>query len=277
MSSNEVRQGDPRFASLVKKRFNKRFAGKPDYFRVVSSAQDIAAALEEAVSKNLRVAVQSGGHSLEGFVSDPAVRVVIDTSLLSSINHDADLNAFAVGAGATLGEALRRLFLGWGVMLPAGQSPDIGVGGHVLGGGFGFFHREHGLAVDHLYGVEVVVVDEAGKARVVTATREPSDPNRALWWAHTGCGGGNLGIVTRYFFQSPGAHGGDPTLLLPKAPEHVTTFRAEWDRKHIDEASFTSLVRNYGDWCEHNSDADEMQCHDAEFCPSFTQVQLFES
>ena len=89
--------------------------------------------------------------------------------------------------------------------IPAGESPDLGVGGHVLGGAFGFLCRQHGLAADHLYGVEVVVVDETGTARSVVATREPSDPNRELWWAHTGGGGGNFGIVTRYWFRSPGA------------------------------------------------------------------------
>jgi FAD/FMN-containing dehydrogenase len=47
-----------------------------------------------------------------------------------------------------------------GVTLPAGVSPEIGIGGHVLGGAFGFLCRQHGLAADPLYGVEVVVVDE---------------------------------------------------------------------------------------------------------------------
>ena len=127
--------------------------------------------------------------------------------------------------GTTLGEVYRKLFLGWGVTLPAGVCPNVGVGGHVLGGGFGFLCRQHGLAADHLYGVEVVVVDETGTARSVIATREPSDPNRELWWAHTGGGGGNFGIVTRYWFRSPDASGADPARLLPKAPASVLIFQ----------------------------------------------------
>jgi hypothetical protein len=254
--TNEVVPGDPRYAFSLRKRFNKRFDGKPDRFWLVRSTDDVAEALDHAVRKNLRVVAQSGGHCLEGFVSDPEVRVVIDTSLMSQVYYDEKMDALAIEAGATLGEVCRKLLLGWGVMLPAGQSPDIGVGGHVLGGAFGFFHRQHGLAVDHLYAVEVVVVDEAGKARCVTATRELSDPNRELWWAHTGCGGGNLGIVTRYFFRSPDAGGPDPREFLPKAPEYVTTFKAEWNWRDIDETSFTSLVRNYGDWCERNGDVE---------------------
>jgi hypothetical protein len=36
------------------------------------------------------------------------------------------MSAFAVEAGATVGETYRTLFLRWGLMIPAGESPDIG-------------------------------------------------------------------------------------------------------------------------------------------------------
>ena len=77
-------------------------------------------------------------------------------------------------------------------------------------------------------------MDADGRPRVVVATREPSDPNRELWWALTGAGGGNFGIVTRYWFRSPGASGADPAALLPRAPESITTFQAEWSWNDID-------------------------------------------
>jgi FAD/FMN-containing dehydrogenase len=253
---DKVGPDDPRYADLVRRGFNKRFAGKPDYVRLVGSTEQVADAVQDAARDKLRVAVRSGGHCLEGFVADPAVRVVIDTSLMTGVDYDPEMDAFAVEAGATLGEAYRKLFLGWGVTIPAGESPDLGVGGHVLGGAFGFLCRQHGLAADHLYGVEVVVVDETGTARSVVATREPSDPNRDLWWAHTGGGGGNFGVVTRYWFRSPGARSTDPASLLPKAPDSVLTFRVAWSWEDIDAAAFTRLVRNFGNWCERNRDAD---------------------
>ena len=155
---------------------------------------------------------------------------------------------------AGLGEAYRRLFLGWGLTIPAGVSPNVGIGGHIVGGGFGFLCRQHGLASDHLYGVEVVVVDDTGTATIVVATREPDDPNRDLWWAHTGGGGGNFGIVTRYWFRSPGAEGSNPARLLPKAPDSVLTFKAEWNWQDLDRSAFARLVGNFGEWCERNSE-----------------------
>lgn len=264
-ASIKIEPHDLRYADLIGRGFNKRFAGKPDYVRLVDSTEQVVDAVQDAVRNNLRVAVRSGGHYLEGFVADPAIRVVIDTSVMTSVYYDRDTGAFAVEAGATLGEVYRKLFLGWGVTIPAGISPGIGVGGHMLGGAFGFLCRQHGLAADHLYAVEVVVVDETGTARSVLATREPSDPNRDLWWAHTGGGGGNFGIVTRYWFRSPGvgesnsansAIALDPTRLLPRAPASVLRFKAEWNWEDIDEPSFMQLVRNHGDWCELNSEAD---------------------
>lgn len=256
MDPDKVEPDDPRYADLVRRGFNKRFAGQPDYVRLVRCTDDVVRAVQDAVRDGLRVVARSGGHCLEGFVADPAVRVVVDTSLMTGVGYDPEKAAFAVEAGATLGEVYRKLFLGWGLTIPAGESPDLGVGGHVLGGAFGFLCRQHGLAADHLYGVEVVVVDESGTARSVVATREPSDPNRDLWWAHTGGGGGNFGIVTRYWLRSPGASGTDPALLLPKAPRSVLTFRVAWPWEGFGPAAFGRLARNFGSWCERNGGPD---------------------
>jgi aclacinomycin oxidase len=109
------------------------------------------------------------------------------------------------------------------------------------------------LAADHLYGVELVTVDATGKAQCVVATREAGDPHRELWWAHTGGGGGNFGIVTRYWLRSPEVSGAEPFTSLPKAPASITTFRVAWDWKDLDQAAFSLLVRNFGQWSLDNS------------------------
>jgi len=247
--------GDPGYLAVIDKRFNKRFRASPDYVRLVSSTDQVVSAVEEAVREGRRLAVTSGGHCLEGFVSDPEVRVIIDVSPMKRVYYDAEMGAVAVEAGATVGETFRALFEAWGAVIPLGEYPEIGMGGHVAGGAFGFLCRQLGLAADYLHAVEVVTVDAGGRASSVTATCETSDPHRDLWWAHTGGGGGNFGVVTRYWFRSPGALGQDLTGLLPRAPESITTFKAEWSWSDIDQPTFLRLLRNHGIWCEQHSDA----------------------
>ena len=91
---------DPRYDAVVDKRFNKRFRARPDYVRLVSSTDQVVSAVEEAVREGRRLAVTSGGHCLEGFVSDPEVRAIIDISPMKRVYHDADMRAVAVEAGA---------------------------------------------------------------------------------------------------------------------------------------------------------------------------------
>ena len=256
MPSARIERGDPRYRAVVDKRFNKRFSADPDYVRLANSTEQVCAAIEEAVGEGRRLVVTSGGHCLEGFVSDPDVRVIVDVSPMKGIYHDADKRAIAVEAGVTVGEAFRTLFETWGTVIPLGEYPGIGMGGHVAGGAFGFLCRQLGLAADYLYAVEVVTVNESGRARTAVATREANDPNRDLWWAHTGAGGGNFGVVTRYWFRSPDAAGEDPATLLPRAPDSMTTFKAEWDWSRIDRTSFLRLLRNHGIWHERHSDDD---------------------
>lgn len=249
-----IKADDDRYRAVIDRQFNKRFRARPDYVRLVHSTEEVIIAVNDAVREGRRLVVTSGGHCLEGFVSDPDVQVIVDISPMKRISFDGAMRAIVVEGGATVGETFQAMFEQWGVVVPLGEYPHIGMGGHVGGGAFGFLCRLLGLAADYLYGVELVTVDADGRAQRVVATREPSDPNHELWWAHTGGGGGNFGIVTKYWFRDPVADGDDPIRLLPRAPESITTFEAEWNWSDIDRDAFTRLMRNHGRWCEENSD-----------------------
>ncbi|MGK5629523.1 FAD-binding oxidoreductase [Streptomyces sp. URMC 123] len=250
-----VTPADRRYPDLVWGT-NRRWVGTPDRVHLVSSADEVVAAVQEAVDTGRGLAVRSGGHCYEDFVTHDGVRVVIDVSGMDRIAYDPARRAFAVEPGARLGPLYSTLYKRWGVTVPAGTCPSVGVGGHVVGGGYGALSRLHGLVVDHLYGVELVVVDRRGTARKVVATREPDDPNRELWWAHTGAGGGNFGVITKYWLRSPGATGGDPAGLLPRPPAELLISTVTWPWEGMTEASFTRLLGNYGRWCERNSGPD---------------------
>ena len=60
----KVSRDDVRYATFVQKRFNKRFPGTPEAFRLVDSTEQVVEALEEVVKTNRRLAVRSGGRCL---------------------------------------------------------------------------------------------------------------------------------------------------------------------------------------------------------------------
>ncbi|MCP3822796.1 FAD-binding oxidoreductase [Streptomyces sp. A3M-1-3] len=252
-----VGPSDARYQGLASG-VNLRWVGTPDHVRVVGSTDQVVQAVQEAVDRGQRIAVRSGGHCYEDFVTHADVRVVIDMSGMTGVFYDRERQAFAVEPGALLGTVYRSLYKGWGVTIPGGTCPTVGAGGHIAGGGYGPLSRLHGLTVDHLYAVEVVVVDADGNARKVVATREASDPNRDLWWAHTGAGGGNFGVITRYWLRSPNATGTDPSAMLPQPPAELLVSDISWSWSGMTEQSFTRLLKNFSRWHEKNSGADSV-------------------
>ncbi|MTE22501.1 FAD-binding protein [Streptomyces sp. TRM43335] len=251
---------DARYPDLVEG-YNHRFTGRPECVRLVRTTDEVAAAVQDAVDTGRRIAVRSGGHCFEDFTASPDIRVLLDLSPMAAVSYDEDMRAFAVEGGATLDRVYRRLHDGWGVTVPAGTCFEVGVGGHVCGGGYGHLSRRDGLVVDHLHAVEVVTVDESGTVRVVVATREPDDPHHDLWWAHTGGGGGNFGVVTRFWLRSPGDAPTSPGRALPRAPRRMRRADVTWSWDSLDEESFTRLLVNYASWYEKNSAPDSPARH----------------
>src|ERR1043165_9854139 len=92
----KIEENDPRFEVLLRRNFNKRFTGRPEYSRLAERPEDVAAAVQEAVTEGKRLSVRSGGHCLEGFVADPAVRVLLDMSLMTGVYFDETKKAFCV-------------------------------------------------------------------------------------------------------------------------------------------------------------------------------------
>lgn len=249
-----VRPGDARYPDLVRG-MNQRWTARPKSVRLVATTEQVRDTVQQAVDAGRRLTVRGGGHCYENFVFNDAVETVIDLSEMSEVRYDEQRGAFEVQAGATLTDVYERLYKAYGVVVPGGVCYSVGVGGHVSGGGWGMLCRRDGLIVDHLYAVEVVVVDAQRRARVVVATRERDDPHRDLWWAHTGGGGGNFGVVTRYWFRSPGATGTTPDSLLPRPPAEVLLSAVSWSWQDMTEQSFVRLVRNYGAWHEAHATA----------------------
>ncbi|MFJ1869745.1 FAD-binding oxidoreductase [Streptomyces sp. NPDC088097] len=242
-----VTSADQQYPDLVRA-LNARYVAGPESVKVIDSPSQVAPIITEAVKANKRVTIRSGGHCLEDFVYNSSTQVVLDLSNMNGVYYEPAKNAICVEAGATLLDVYSKLYAAWGITIPGGICYSVGMGGHVSGGGWGMLVRRNGLVVDHLYAVEVVTVAADGSVKTVHATREATDPHRELWWAHTGGGGGNFGVVTRYYFRSPGATGTDPRGLLPKPPAEVLFSAVSWSWSDLTREEFVRLVQNYSSW-----------------------------
>lgn len=257
---SKVRRGDRRYLEMQTGN-NQRFVARPDYVHLVHDTDEAVAAVQEAAIRGRRVSVRGGGHCFADFVCNPEVEVILDTGPMNQVRYDAAMGAFEIGPGARLINVYETLARDFGVTLPGGICYSVGVGGHVAGGGYGLLTRSHGLIVDHLHAVEVVVLDHRRRARAVIATRDDGGSLGDLFWAHTGGGGGSFGLVTRYWFRSPGTRRRAPAEQLPPTPESVlvSTYDIPWDG--LDEAGFKRLVANFGAWHETYKDPGSAESH----------------
>ncbi|MBG6093873.1 FAD-dependent oxidoreductase [Actinomadura viridis] len=243
-----VRPGDKRYPALSRG-FNQRWIARPDYVRLVRSPEEVRTALADALkggsgTDRRRVTVRSGGHCYEDFVCGEDVRVILDVSPMYGISFDPDMNAYCVEAGATNWHVYSHLYPLSGRALPGGSCYSVGLGGHIIGGGFGLLSRQHGLTVDYLYAVEVAVVRSDHSVELVVARRDDPDPElRELLWAHTGGGGGNFGVVTRFWFRD-----------LPEPPRQVLLVGLAWDWADFRKADFSQLVTAYGEYFRDHQD-----------------------
>ena len=113
---------------------------------------------------------------IEDFVGTPykhlssGMKVRIAFSVVSRLDEPIllvyEVLAVAIEAGATVGEAFHTLSQRWGTVVPLGEYPGVGIGGHVAGGAFGFLCRQLGLAADYLYAVEVDFAEDLERANL---------------------------------------------------------------------------------------------------------------
>jgi hypothetical protein len=248
-----IHAGDSRFPSL-RTAFNRRFSADSATVQLVGTTEQVRAAVQTAIDEGKLISIRGGGHCYSNFVYNDSVASVLDLSMMDKVYYDRERNAFAVEGGAVLGDVYPALFRGYGVTLPGGHCPGTGIGGHATGGGHGMLTRQFGLITDHIHAVEMVVVDAYRKARVVYAERGGEHDD--LWWAISGGGGGNFGVITKYWFRSPSALGTDPGRLLPRPPTDWLVSNVTINWSELTQDTFTTLVDNMSTFFAHNSAPD---------------------
>lgn len=171
--------------------WNAMIDRRPAIIARCMDVSDIELCLDFAKRQKLVFSVRGGGHNIAGnALCDDGL--MIDLSQMTNVRVDPNGRRAHVQPGALLRD-LDRETQKFGLAIPLGINSTTGVAGLTLGGGFGWLSRKHGLTVDSLLSVEILVSD----GRLLRAN-EHENPD--LFWAVRG-GGGNFGIVTDFEFQ----------------------------------------------------------------------------
>ena len=150
------------------------------------SADDVAATVAFAAANDLKIAFNGGGHNA-GTIDWSTDTLLVKTVRMTGIEIDPVARRARVEAGV-LGRPLAHAAGEHGLCYLAGTSPDTGVVGYTVGGGYSWMIRKYGLAANSILAVELVTAD--GRKVRADAVNEPD-----LFWAVRG-GGGNFGAIT---------------------------------------------------------------------------------
>jgi FAD/FMN-containing dehydrogenase len=180
---------------------------------------DVVDAVRFAREQRLEIAVRGGGHNVGGRATVDA-GVMIDLSQMRGVHVDPATRT-AQAEGGTLWKIFNRETQVHGLATTGGVVGTTGIGGLTLGGGLGWLLPKHGMALDHLKSVALVLAD--GKVARASALE-----NQDLFWAVRG-GGGNFGIATSFEFAlhpiGPMVMGGLAAWPVAMAKDVLRLFR----------------------------------------------------
>ena len=171
--------------------------------------------IRHAREHNIDIATCGGGHSVSGASSSDG-GLVVDLSEMRQVTVDPTSRTISAQGGCIWAD-IDQKSAEYGLATVAGTVNHTGVGGLTLGGGYGWLSGEHGLAIDNLVAIQMVLADGS----VVTANELK---NTDLFWAVRGAGH-NFGIATEFTFrahpQNEMVFAGRLAFIPPQLPQIV--------------------------------------------------------
>ncbi|KAG6889276.1 hypothetical protein C0992_005800 [Termitomyces sp. T32_za158] len=158
----------------------------------VRDEEDVRAAIKYARDSDLSIAIRGGGHNPAGASSSEDGLVIDLSRYLNNVKVDPEKRVIYVGGGA-LWDVVDKEAIKHGLATVGGTVNHTGVGGLVLGGGYGWLSPKHGLAIDNL--VQATVVTADGSILVASNAENPD-----LFFGIRG-GGCNFGVVTEFVLR----------------------------------------------------------------------------
>lgn len=184
---------EPGDASYARVKSTYMRGGTPGIvFQVKDTEQIIEALAFARAHPDLPFGVRSGGHGISGRSTNRG-GIIIDLGRLNKIEVlDEVTRRVRIEPGARWMEVAAALDpYGWA--LSSGDYGGVGVGGLATAGGVGWLVRDHGLTIDHVRAVDMILADG-------TMVRADETQNADLFWAVRGAGA-NFGIVTAFEFE----------------------------------------------------------------------------
>ncbi|MFI2486268.1 FAD-binding protein [Promicromonospora kroppenstedtii] len=190
LAATAVEPGDREYLAVSS---NYLRGGAPGLVLRPETPEQVADALAFArAHTHVPLGVRSGGHGVSGRSTNDG-GVVVDVGRMNRVEVlDEARRLVRIGPGATWKQVAAALDpYGWA--LGSGDYGGVGVGGLATAGGIGLLGRAHGLTIDHLRAVELVLADG-------TAVRATRDDHPDLFWAVRGAGA-NFGVATAFEFE----------------------------------------------------------------------------
>ncbi|KAI2603192.1 uncharacterized protein GGS25DRAFT_516157 [Hypoxylon fragiforme] len=192
---------------------------------------DIIAGLKFAGDKNIRFVIRNTGHDYLGRSTGKGALSVWThylkgTEILDWNDPYYQGKALKLGAGIEGYEALAAAHEA-GLVVVTGECPSVGLaGGYTQGGGHSALSTTFGLAADNTLSFEVVTPT----GQLVTASRTE---NQDLYWALSGGGGGNYGVVISMTVQAhPDATIGGASFTITNSSDNPEQIYAVIDAFH---------------------------------------------
>ncbi|KAG9001350.1 hypothetical protein FRB90_011634 [Tulasnella sp. 427] len=201
LSGEIVRPGEEGYEYGIA-RWSNTHVKQAAYVAFPKTNQDVSQAIAFAKELGLEIAVCGGGHSFSGSSSTQGGLVIRLGKYLNQARCDPERREITVGGGATW-EIVDNVGMEHGLATVSSNVNNVGVGGLALGGGYGWLTGRHGMVVDNI--VQLTVVLASGEVVIANDNENPD-----LFWGCRG-GGGNFGIVTEFVFK---AHPQRPTVFV---------------------------------------------------------------
>ena len=213
----------------------------------VETVADVQNTIAFAKKHNIRFVIRNTGHDYLGR-STGAGAISVWTHKLKNIKFINYKDKYYQGTAVKLGAGVQgfealEAGLKVGQVFVGGECPTVGVaGGYTQGGGHSALSTSFGLSADNALEWEVVLAD----GRFVKASRTQ---NQDLYWALSGGGGGNYGVVTSLTIKTfPDKRIGAATLSFFSYNNPTETFYSAIDAFHDalpDMVSAGSMVVYY--------------------------------